>query len=470
MQALGQQVRRWQGHRKTADSDAHGHYLGRQATQLQAVTTLLDGSLEVMAAELAAIDVDAPVGEVALRSRQLDDAVVWLERVWRYFGQRFDQRDASNDLAEAQRAAVVKAADEVVWSCYRVFYEHPRIAVLDLPKRPPPLAYIEPEYSPAIRTGDSAIGRQLEPSTAIKILDEIAGQIPMPLLRLPPWCVGAPWWLVFIAHEVGHQLQHELKLVEPFRLAIEEVAQQAGANPADAKRWGRWGEEIFADQCSLLLMGPWALWALVEVEQGPAAEMTRRRGSYPSPWVRLHGMARTAEALGLDATSALRGLDLTLPAEAAAELKLDMDIAEALVPLVGRSWSPYGKLAKLLRFNATEYAAGGEVELWASRLLSDQPLTPRRHLDCARELIAASVAAWARLGDEASDAELADGTLAQRAATLAQRTVDAVTVAAPEGTRSAAMPDGESTEVGRLLGSKLLALAVERRVGEGGGG
>lgn len=458
LQALRRQLQDWQDHRRQADRDEHGQYVGRHATQLEAVGTLLDGSLEVMAHELSAIDVERSPGEVFSRSRQVADAVVWLERVWRYFAQRFDQRDATDP-----RASLVAAADEVVWSCYRPFYENPRIAVLDLPRHPPPLAYVEPEYSPAARIGNSAMERRLEPSLALEALDEVAGQLPIPLLQLPPWCLGAPWWLVFIAHEVGHQLQHELQLVEPFRLAVEEMATASGAGSNDVKRWGRWGQEIFADQVSLCLMGPWALWALIEVEQGPTSDMARRRRSYPSPVVRLRCMARSAQGLGLDTAGALRGVSIELPADATEELRLDMAIADELAALVQRSWAPYGKLAKLLRFDATDYGVGGDVERWASRLLSDQALSPPRHLDTARRLIAASVAAWAHLGDRATDGDLESQAFAEAAASLAQRTIAALRAAAPPGFRSATMPRGDSTATGRQLAGKLLTLAAERR-------
>jgi hypothetical protein len=456
LEELGERVEAWMTHRRRVDIDEKGQYVGRHETQLGAVGSLLQGSLEVLGAELAAVDRGASPGEAFERSRQVADAVVWLERVWRYFGRRFDQRDGlRGGDGPDPLAATVAAADEVVWSCYRPLYEHPRVVALDLPPRPPPLPYVEPEYSPAARMTSGSLDRQLEPSAAFVALEEVAGRLPIPLLRLPPWCVGAPWWLVFVAHEVGHHLQHEMELVGPFRRAVEEAATEAGADGDDAGRWGRWGEEIFADLCSLLLMGPWALWALVEVERRPAPAMARRRPAYPPAVVRLRLMADALERLGLGPAPALRGVDLELPAGAPERLVLDAAVGDRLGPLVDRPWPRLGPLPKLLRFDAADFAAGGEVERWAMRLATDAHHDPPRHLDSARRLTAGAVAAWARLGEEAPAGELRG-----RARRLAERTTAAVRSASPPGTRSAFMPSGVDPAPGRRLGAELLALAA----------
>lgn len=449
---LQQRLRQWTLHRRTADSDAAGQYIGRQATQLLAVGQLLDGSLTVLRGELDALDRQSPPDEVFHRCRQVGDAVVWLERVWQYFASRFDQRDSPDP-----RAATVATADEMVWSCYRPLYEHPRVTALGLPRRPPPLAYVEPSYSPAARMTSGSLERTLEPSAAFDALEGIAGKLPIPLLLLPPWCVDAPWWLVFVAHEVGHHLQHEMEWVGPCRKTVEALAEDEGASQDDIERWGRWGEEVFADLCSLLLMGPWALWALVEVELRPAAAMVRRRKRYPPAWVRLRWMSKALRHLGLDPQPALRGLDLDLPADASKQLHLDVAIGDRLITLVDHPWPGGGKLGKLLRFEAADYADGGTIDQWADQLLSDAPLRPPRHLDTARQIIAGSLAAWAKLSHRS-----APETLQESSVELAQRTMDAVGAASPPGTRSTSMPTAMDPTPGRLLGARVLSLVAQR--------
>ena len=103
-----------------------------------------------------------------------------------------------------------------------------------------------------------------------------------PTLRLPTWCVDSPWWLVFIAHEVGHNIQQELGLVQPFRTVVAGAWQPAEPEAtARGERWGRWSPELFADLVSVALIGPWAIEGLRELVLGPPAEMARSRAAIP---------------------------------------------------------------------------------------------------------------------------------------------------------------------------------------------
>ena len=70
------------------------------------------------------------------------------------------------------------------------------------------LPYIEPEYSPmAIPRDDPP--PDLAPE-ADSVLAAFLGKLPVPLISLPPLCVTDPWWLILVAHEVGHHLQFDL--------------------------------------------------------------------------------------------------------------------------------------------------------------------------------------------------------------------------------------------------------------------
>ena len=78
---------------------------------------------------------------------------------------------------------------------------------------------------------------------------------------------------------------------------------------AGGLRWRPWHEEIFADLYSVLMIGPWAAWALAELVWGAdRAMLDDSYPRYPAPIIRLMFMAEVADRLHVDPAPALRGL------------------------------------------------------------------------------------------------------------------------------------------------------------------
>jgi hypothetical protein len=111
----------------------------------------------------------------------------------------------------------------------------------------------------------------------------------------------------------------------------DQVAEDHGS-AAEADLWRIWATEIFADIFSVLVMGQWALWALVEVAARARGTMLTRQRYYPAPVVRLELMAQVLKdrRIALDANEGLHGLK---PKELAAGNAL-MERDLALVPYV----------------------------------------------------------------------------------------------------------------------------------------
>src|SRR5262249_48257089 len=165
--------------------------------------------------------------------------------------------DPGEDPPGGRVSSLLRAADEVVWSCYRQVFaraEH-RQPELKGKRRPAPLAFIEPEYSPAALESDKQLRTQVPLEVELRSLDDFLQTLPIPLLRLPPWSVGAPWWLVYVGHEVGHHVQHDLDLIGGFRQGMEAAARALHLPKDEVTLWGNWGEEIFADVFSLMILG-----------------------------------------------------------------------------------------------------------------------------------------------------------------------------------------------------------------------
>jgi hypothetical protein len=117
LKTLQRGIRRWLKQRRDADVDANGTYVGRHKTQFEA----LESMLPVAAAALdngahrllTSQDAQQPeIGAFYDACRDYDQAAVWLYKLWDFFRQKLDQRD------QDQYKDVLKAADEVVWSCY----------------------------------------------------------------------------------------------------------------------------------------------------------------------------------------------------------------------------------------------------------------------------------------------------------------------------------------------------------------
>ena len=69
--------------------------------------------------------------------------------------------------------------------------------------------------------------------------------LPIPTVGLSEGCGQAPWWLIYIGHEVGHHLQHDLAAKrgsdEVPRLLQDAVVAAAAAGTAAPRRGRKMG-------------------------------------------------------------------------------------------------------------------------------------------------------------------------------------------------------------------------------------
>src|SRR5712692_1858505 len=85
------------------DSDPRKQYM----TQLNALEKLIGGALLDLQPDLDACEPNLEVGEFYEKCRLLDQRIVWLQRIWQFFKDKFDQRD------DSRISPVLQAADEV---------------------------------------------------------------------------------------------------------------------------------------------------------------------------------------------------------------------------------------------------------------------------------------------------------------------------------------------------------------------
>ena len=333
------------------------------ATQLDTLRRTLDPLLEQVAGDVAAAAGERTAGAAYARCRVNERRIAFLERYWSYFATKWDQRDGP-------RADTLRAADEVVWSCFsdafRAHGAEPAAA---------PLPYLEPFFTAR------AITRTDPPPdlrARDRLLRDAVHALPLPVIGLPVACAERPWWLVFIAHETGHHIEQDL--AGPALPAAIAGLLEGAAGPV----WRGWHEELFADAYSVLLAGTAAAWATAElIETTPALMLASDDPRYPPPAVRAAVMAAVLAAAGLAPAAGVPPFEPPAPAadepahaQAAAQLAAAGPVAAALVatPLPGGLTLP-----AVCGFDRARFAAGGQVEWWRDAWLAQaDPMAPAK--------------------------------------------------------------------------------------------
>jgi hypothetical protein len=426
----------------------------RYKTQIEAIDRLIQNGVDQLTADLPSVDLSMSEGAVYEACRTFDLRLLWLRRVWQFFREKFDQRDG--DLADTLRAA-----DEIVWSCYQQVFERARQIAPEIKAGAAPLPFIEPRYSPSTFPAD-LVPAGLQSEIDKPFLREHLNRLPVPVVRLQPGCVSGPWWLVYAAHEVGHNVQYDLlpghALVELYRELVEATVRSSGGAAADASRWGEWSREIFADIFSVLTMGPWAIWAMVELELQRETAMAERREQYPSGAVRLELLAATAAAVNLSAEPALRGIRPREIAARSAAGSHDIAFADAVVAAsMGPLPSVPVSLARLCNFRVSDFQTGAtgnrtRVHPLRAALVEGREPVAVASLDGARLSAAASLAAWSDVMTTADEAERSS---------LAERSLRLIRTSGPPGTRASATVV-DATDAAADIVSSLLAAGPEQ--------
>lgn len=381
--------------RKTWDTiDALGGHL----TQLNLLTNVVLGLADDIAARAGAIDDREGTGETYDACRAQDRKLLHARRLWQWYADKLDQRVGRDEI----QTQTLQAADEIIWSCWKTAF-----TALGEETPAAPIAYLAAEFS-ASAPPRSDFPHGLRPGTD-DLLRKHLEQLPIPVVGLPPICRQRPWWLVLAVHETSHHLQFE---IPDLATHTQEAITAAIGDAQEASKWRPWCRELFADACSVLLIGPGAIWAVRELETRSAEAMRKSpAATYPPPIIRLAVMNAVAEQAGLpaaprpaerdepDEDASLRQLLTRVPA-----------IATAMLDLAAPSGSSLRDLADETIKACSE---PGVISGWRAELTGPDDPFPRQSLDAARYCAAAGVAAWQRLA-EYDDIEEPQRRLARR--------------------------------------------------------
>jgi hypothetical protein len=390
------------------------------ATQLTSLEQTLVPALERLSA-LAKGFAPASAAEAYETCREFDGRLLAVRRLWRWFADKFDQRDTP------RWARTLTAADEVTWSVYAGVMRATHGGRVTAPA---PLPYLDVLDAPEATPRDEP-PPDLRPGGYDEALALLMARLPIPVVGLPVSTREAPWELALLGHEVGHHLQYDLLPERQLVASVGQVVAAAagGGEPGDEWRW--WSREIFADLVGLVTLGPASLSALLPLELGTRKHMLDRgRDRYPAPAVRIALMAQMAADLGLTLDEELPEADdpAGLPAGIRADLARVPAVASALV---GYRVADRGTLARLSDFSAVNFRPGGKVATRATQLAGNLGVT-ERGISVTRSLTSAGMVAWRRVSSVPDRDKRSDGLAA-----LGSVLVDWIVASAEEGTRSA---------------------------------
>lgn len=221
------------------DRTAHKEQIKRIVGQLETVLATTQIETKLAEATIATIETQRRTIEI-------------IHLIWDFFRDKLMQRDTERYVSH------LTAADDLAWSCYMPFATA-RVAVIE--NTPLEIDFSELKESPLVfyTTDRSPFAQPRALSFyAPGLTSEDTTLFASALQRLPVPLVGISWPqtlrvapLVFIAHEVGHVIAHDLGV-------MSEVTKRLHNTKLDtrADTWLAWADEVVADIFGVLLLGP----------------------------------------------------------------------------------------------------------------------------------------------------------------------------------------------------------------------
>jgi hypothetical protein len=399
---LREALKNWQEDRKDADKHENGEYRGQYQTQIGVIAGEVGTAAGVIEDGLNQLTRDSKnlaLAAVYQQCARADRKIIWLWRAWDFFREKFDQRDLP------VIGPAVRAADEVLWSCFKPFYKG-----MGTPLPPTPLPYVEFTYTPVAVKPDQVSHVEKEEEIDEGPLKNFFAKLPLPLLQLPPTAVSAPWAHVLIGHEAGHFIQESIPANEDFRKVFRGQVEAAAerVKKGTGTVWSKWAAEIFADMYSVITMGPWAVWVIGQFELARPGKITTRAANYPSALTRIYLLAQFASKAGLgdaDAHLTTLGIDAKASAETD-EARTDLQIADEVASLINETLPGDGRMLRdVIGFKSSDYDPGdglteaGPVQQWADALSGKKKKQDEQDIRAARMVAAGSAQAWKLIGE-----------------------------------------------------------------------
>lgn len=264
--------------------DKNAHF-----SQLRAIEVLVNTFVDEQRTMIVGLDPSGEVEAFNVNCLNLVRSVIRTQKVWDFFRDKLDLRHSPSHKEP------LWVADTVAWDCHRPVLDRAvQFGIIDGAElREPPLVYCTAEYSPAtwVRGSRPNDGRAYDLGEAL---------LPIPVIEIPWDHLGSAWEYLALHHEVGHDIEADLKLRPVLRNSLQETLSKAGVGLSRLKIWLKWTGEIFADLCGLRLAGPAFTDALMHLLLLPAGNVKTfdEDDPHPTPYVRVLMNAAYIRSLG----------------------------------------------------------------------------------------------------------------------------------------------------------------------------
>ncbi len=263
---LPKEVDDWKA-RSAQELDFNAHY-----SQVEAIGVLMEAHVERLRALLKQLDAQGDPEAFRATAFALIQEIIKSQRVWDFFRDKLELR-FSPDYKDP-----LWIADTVAWDCHRPILDRAadKGIVKKAEMREPPLTYLTAEFSPAtwVRGSRPNDGRDYFLGTA---------HLPIPVIELPWDHVVNLWEFLSLHHEVGHDLEIDLKLRPALLLSLQSMLTRSGVPMQRVMVWQAWQAEVFADLVGLQLGGPAFGDALFNLLLLPASLVTAYNAADPHP-------------------------------------------------------------------------------------------------------------------------------------------------------------------------------------------
>jgi hypothetical protein len=286
---LPKDVQRWKDAIDQAalgTANAGGGTMGIHQSQISALKEMMDG-LQGRQTEL--LDQLDPTGSLLGFSTaylKLSDEIVSAHELWRIFRYIIALHE------DATIGPLIDAADLVAADCYLTCMNKVRAwnLVAENQFRAPPLVFLEAEMSPSTASRGYSAGALPFPLRRYRNM-----RLPIPLILLPSDTATSMWMLCTLHHEVGHNLDQDLKLQAEMSGRLLTRLQGNGTSQDLQKMWWQWTAEILADAFGVLLGGAGfahaLCWWLLVLAPEPTFQTLNTDDVHPPYFVRIHLIA-----------------------------------------------------------------------------------------------------------------------------------------------------------------------------------